>query len=159
MESKKKKQIVAVSGAIISALRKAHNFINENGHLPEVEDYELPRLAPAIMKTLEKEFSEIQENERFEGLSYEEVTELKEAERKEQLAVLQNQAGELLKSLKKPEIIEEDPEVEVNDLDTDDLDEDPDDGDGDLDADELDEDPEELELFPVVPPNEPLPQI
>lgn len=135
MSIKEKKVIIAVSGGVISALRQAYDLIDEHDQLPAIEDYELPRLAPAIMKSLERKLFEIEENERFEGLTHEEIVEKKDAERAKELKGLQDNAGKLLQSLRNPE-----PEIIDEDPDDDDLDEELDDDDNNLDEESDDED-------------------
>ena len=111
MASNDKKVFVAVIGGVTKALRKAYDVLNRNEHLPEVEDTALPGLANHIIRALHKDLTEIEENERFDGLEYEQIVELKDAERKEQLAALQDQAGQLLKSLREPEPAFDDEEL------------------------------------------------
>jgi len=103
MASKDKKTIVPVIGGVTSALRKAYDVLNRNEHLPEVENAALPGLANHIIRALQKDLAEIEENERFDGLEYDQIVELKNQERKQQLTSLRDQAGELLKALRAPE--------------------------------------------------------
>eukprot|EP01034_Spumella_vulgaris_P021293 gene21293-27316_t len=144
MANSDKKLIVAVIGGVTKALRKAYDVLNRNEHLPDVQDTDLPGLGAHIIKALEKDLAEINENERFDGLDYEEIIELKDTERKEQLAALQDQAGELLKSLRGPDPVSDDQEEIIDQTDHS-QDEDPDvdadqDEDSDIDQDEDSED-------------------
>jgi len=123
MASKDKKAIVAVIGGVTSALRKAYDVLNRNEHLPEVENAALPGLANHIIRALQKDLAELEENERFDGLEYDEIVELKNQERKQQLTSLRDQAGELLKSLRTTEPVLQG-EEQIIDPDTD-LDNDP----------------------------------
>lgn len=151
MSSKKKKLIIAASAGIITALRKAYELINEGGHLPEIEDIALPSVANHIVKALALELADIEENERFEGLDYEEIVELKDAERKEQLLALRDKAGQLLKFLREPdpvpdvEELNDDLELEINE----DPGDDPDVG-TDLDSDQQEDLGSELDEDSVV---------
>lgn len=127
MASNDKKVIVAVIGGVTKALRKAYDVLNRNEHLPDVQDTDLPGLGAHIIKALQKDLAELEENERFDGLDYEKIVELKDTERKEQLSALRDQAGELLKSLRDPDPVTDDQQIndepepdQDEDLDTDD---------------------------------------
>ena len=121
---KDKKKLVAALNGIKSSLRRGYNLLNQEGHLPEVEDESLAVLAHHIVKALDKEIGELQENERFEGLTPEEILDKRQEEREAEIEKMVSQAGEALKLMRTPDPVDE---VEVVEAPEADLDEDPDD--------------------------------
>lgn len=109
---KDKKKITAVIGRIKSALKAGYDMLNQDGQLPEVEETDMPGLAIPIIRGLEKELAEVVENERFAGMSEEDILEQKTQEREQKIRNLREQAGEALKQMKPPL---EDPKSELED--------------------------------------------
>lgn len=126
-----KKIYVALVAGIAASLRKAYDALNKDGHYPEVEkdEYLIP-IASHIYRGLQKTLLEIAENERFDGMGYEEILEAKEAENEKAIKRMQEESAEALRAMRPaPEVV-----ADVDDLD----DEDP-------DGDPVDEDPDELD--------------
>lgn len=110
---KDKKKITALLAAITIALSKGYDALNTNGELPEVDKDTLPVLAPHIVKGLKASLVEIEENARFEGMSYEEIIEKRETEKQEAIQRNLDDAGEALKALRAvPESVESGEELD-----------------------------------------------
>ena len=106
---KDKKKILAAITVIVSALQKGYNLLNEDEQLPEVSKEDLPALGLHIFKALNIQLVELEDNARFEGLTYEQILEKKDAEKQEAIKRNLEAAGEELKKLKgveaEPELI------------------------------------------------------
>ncbi len=150
MASNKKLYVALVAG-ITASLRKAYDALNKDGHYPQVEnDQDLIPIAGHIYRGLQKTLLEIAENERFDGMSYEEILEAKEAEKEKAIKRMQEEAAEALRAMRPA--VEPAPDEQDDDQDgDDDPDEDQDgdqnddqdgdqDGDDDLDGDQDKED-------------------
>jgi len=134
MSKDKKKIITAITG-VKTSLRKAYTLLNEEQHLPEViEDIDLVAMGWKIIRTLEMQLAELQENERFEGKTDDEIHELKADEKRVAIAENVRKAGEEFQKLRNPE------PAEVDESD-DDQDQDPE-GDQDEDHEGGEPDPE-----------------
>lgn len=153
MASNKKLYVALVAG-ITASLRKAYDALNKDGHYPEVEnDQDLIPIAGHIYRGLQKTLLEIAENERFDGMSYEQILEAKEAEKEKAIKRMQEESAEALRAMRPaPEVVadvddlgDEDPD---SDQDGDDLGDD--DPDGDQDGDDQDGDQDDDDLIPFL---------
>lgn len=113
---KTKATVQAAIGDIREAILAGFELINEDLHLPEPSDSDLPSLAGKILLTLERELAIFQDNEKYEGMTADQIAAAKANEK--QTAVAANLAASslafaaMLESKEPPEEPEdpEDPE-------------------------------------------------
>jgi hypothetical protein len=97
---KDKKKIATAITGIVSTLQKGYDLLNEGGQLQTVSKEDLPALAPHIVKALNIQLTEIEDHAQYEGMTYEEMLEKKEADRQEAIKRNLEAAGEALRKLK-----------------------------------------------------------
>lgn len=111
---KNKKALVVAIAGITTALTKGYDLLNDQGQMPaiEKEDLSIAGFAYQIVRELKRQVSLLEENERFEGMTPEEIHDKKELEKAEALAVLQAESAAALKEMKGRPAPDPEPEQE-----------------------------------------------
>ena len=100
---KDKKKIAAALTGITNALKKGYELLKQEHNLPDVPDADMPGYSLHIVKALQQDLNQANEEVEFEGMSYEEIVEKKQQQRDERIQEMLAQAAEDLKKMKTPE--------------------------------------------------------
>ncbi len=107
---KDKKKIIAALTGINNALKKGYELLKQEHNLPDVADTDLPGYSLHIVKALQQDLNQVNDDAQFEGMTYEEIVEKKEQQRDERIQQMLAQAAEDLRKMKAPEPVETDQE-------------------------------------------------
>jgi hypothetical protein len=107
MMANNKKIIIVLIAGITNALRKGYKELNKEGQYPVIEnDMDLVQISNHIVAGLNKQLAEITENERFDGMTPEQIHEAQAAEKELAIKKLLDQSAEALRKLRPAAVVE-----------------------------------------------------